>query len=225
MGRPKKVRVVDVSHRRAYEALAEHAAEQCGIKPATAEAAAENDQAREIRDCLWAELQKRVGDIQTYSIDGLHKWLTDTIGVTIGRGSVQRLREQHVNSLRAVKLRAERARDVIEAAGQGGEAGVLEASRVLAGQAMFNALAGLDELALTNLKPGQILKMVDSVAILSRQDIETRYRKAQLGELMKKFDQESNTRLKADGLKGKLYLTDTDISEIRKAVFGEPAKK
>jgi len=217
MGRPRKDREIDVSHRRCYEALAEHAAAQCGLKPATAQAAAENDQAREIRDCLWAELQRRVGDIQTYAIDGIHKWLVDEIGVKVGRGSVQRLREQHVNSLRAVKLRAERARAVIEAAGAGGEAGVLEASRVLAGQAMFNALAGLDEAALANLTPGQILKMCDSVALLSRQDIETRYRKVQLGELVKKFDREARAKTKAKNGS----LTAEDLAEIRQAVFGE----
>ena len=219
MGRPRKDREIDVSHRRCYEALAEHAAAQCGLKPATAQAAAENDQAREIRDCLWAELQRRVGDIQTYAIDGIHKWLVDEIGVTVGRGSVQRLREQHVNSLRAVKLRAERAQAVIEAAGAGGEAGVLEASRVLAGQAMFNALAGLDEAALANLTPGQILKMCDSVALLSRQDIETRYRKVQLGELVKKFDREARAKTKAKNGS----LTAEDLAEIRQAVFGETA--
>ena len=217
MGRPRKDREIDVSHRRCYEALAEHAAAQCGLKPATAQAAAENDQAREIRDCLWAELQRRVGDIQTYAIDGIHKWLVDEIGVKVGRGSVQRLREQHVNSLRAVKLRAERARAVIEAAGAGGEAGVLEASRVPAGQAMFNALAGLDEAALANLTPGQILKMCDSVALLSRQDIETRYRKVQLGELVKKFDREARAKTKAKNGS----LTAEDLAEIRQAVFGE----
>ena len=217
MGRPRKDREIDVSHRRCYEALAEHAAAQCGLKPATAQAAAENDQAREIRDCLWAELQRRVGDIQTYAIDGIHKWLVDEIGVKVGRGSVQRLREQHVNSLRAVKLRAERAQAVIQAAGAGGEAGVLEASRVLAGQAMFNALAGLDEAALANLTPGQILKMCDSVALLSRQDIETRYRKVQLGELVKKFDREARAKTKAKNGS----LTAEDLAEIRQAVFGE----
>jgi hypothetical protein len=219
MGRPRKDREIDVSHRRCYEALAEHAAKQAGLDPATAEAAAENDQAREIRDCLWAELQRRVGDIQTYAIDGIHKWLIEDIGVEVGRGSVQRLREQHVNSLRAVKLRAERAWAVIEAAGAGGEAGVLEASRVLAGQAMFNALAGLDEAALMNLKPNQILKMCDSVALMSRQDMETRYRKVQLGELVKKFDREAKAKVKGGGG----VLKAEDLAEIRKAVFGETA--
>jgi len=82
---------------------------------------------------------------------------------------------------------------------------------------MFNALAGLDEAALANLTPGQILKMCDSVALLSRQDIETRYRKVQLGELVKKFDREARAKTKTKNGS----LTAEDLAEIRQAVFGE----
>jgi hypothetical protein len=215
MGRHKKDAMVDVSHRRCYEALAEHAAVQCGL-PATAQAAAENDQAREIRDCLWAELQKRIGDLQTYAIDGIFNWLNNDIGVSVGRGSVQRLREQHVAGLAAIRLRAERARQVIEAVGKGGEGDALEAGRAISAQIMFNALAGLDDTALANLKPAQIINMINSVALLSRQDIETRYRTAQLGELVKKFDRELAAKVR--GPNG--VLNAADLAEIRKAVFG-----
>lgn len=215
--RGKRTAIVDVNHRRCYEALAEHAARQCGLKPATAEAAAENDQAREIRDCLWAELQKRVGDLSTYTIDAIRLWLNADIGVDVGRGSVQRLREQHVAGLAAIRLRAERARQVIDAVGKGGEGDALEAGRAISAQIMFNALAGLDDAALTNLKPAQIINMINSVALLSRQDIETRYRKAQLGELVKKFDREMAAKVAGRGG----ALTADDLAEIRKAVFGE----
>jgi hypothetical protein len=208
--------MVDVSHRRCYEALAEHAAKQCGLKPATAEAAAENDQAREIRDVLWAELQKRIADIQTYTIDAVHRWLTVDLFVDVGRGSVQRLREMHVATLNAIRLRAERARQVIDAVGKDGEGETLSAARALSAQAMFNALVNLDDAALTNLKPGQLINMFNSVAILSRQDVETRYRKAQLGELVKKFDNETAAKVGARGG----ALTADDLAEIRKAVFG-----
>jgi len=215
IGRPKKD-MVDVSHRRCYEALAEHAAAQCGLK-ATAAAAAENDQAREVRDVLWAELQKRIADIQTYTIDGIHRWLNDDIGVEVGRGSVQRAREMHVATLSAIRLRAERARQVIDAVGKDGQGETLSAARALSAQAMFNALVNLDDQALTNLKPGQLINMFNSVAILSRQDVETRYRKVQLGELVKTFDREATAKAQARGG----ALTAEDLSEIRKAVFGE----
>ena len=219
MGRHKSEQLIDVSRRRAYEALAQLAAKRCGLAPATAEAAAENDQAREVRDCLWAELQRRVADVHTYSVDNLHQWLTREMGVEVGRGSVQRLREHNNAVERAIKLRAERAQQVIEAAGAGCEDDVLEATRVLAAQAMFNALQGLDENALTDMKPGQVLKMFDSVSIMSRQAMETRYRKAQLGELVKKFDREAKAKVKgANGV-----LNAEDLAEIRKAVFGETA--
>ena len=219
MGRKKTEAGVDVEHRRAYEALAEHAAKQCGIKPATAAAAAENDQAREIRDCLWAELQKRVSDTKTYSVGSLDKWLNEEIGVKVGHGSVQRLREWHNGVQRAITLRAERAQQIIDAAGAGSEDKMHQANRVLAAQAMFNALSGLDENALDNMKPGLVLKMFDSVTIASRQAAETRYREAQLGELVKKFDREAGAKVK--DRQGS--LTADDLAEIRKAVFGETA--
>jgi hypothetical protein len=210
---------VDVSHRKCYEALAQHAAKQCGLTPATAEAAAENDQAREIRDVLWAELQRRVADLQTYTIDAMHRWLNDDIGVEVGRGSVQRLREMHVATLSAIRLRAERAKQVIDAVGKDGQGETLSAARALSAQAMFNALVHLDDAALTNLKPGQLINMFNSVAILSRQDVETRYRKAQLGELIKAFDREAAAKVAGKGG----ALTGKDLAEIRKAVFGETA--
>ena len=89
----------------------------------------------------------------------------------------------------------------------------------MSAQAMFNALVHLDDAALTNLKPGQLINMFNSVAILSRQDVETRYRKAQLGELIKAFDREAAAKVAGKGG----ALTGKDLAEIRKAVFGETA--
>ena len=93
----------------------------------------------------------------------------------------------------------------------------IPATVMLSAQAMFNALVNLDDQALANLKPGQLINMFNSVAILSRQDVETRYRKAQLGELMKAFDREAAAKAQAHGG----ALTGEDLAEIRKAVFGE----
>jgi len=217
---PKKRRsaaIADVQKRRAYEGLAEKAAARCGLNPATAEAASENEEARDLRDGYWAELQRRVADVQTYTVDDLHEWIAVEMGVEIGRTSMQRLRAKHVGRLRAVRMRAELARQVIDAAGDRCETDVLEATRMLAGQAMFNATAGLDENSLNNLTSSQILKMFDSLSNMSRQDMETRYRKVQLGELMKQFDREANAKVKDSNGK----LTPEDLAEIRKAVFGD----
>jgi len=219
MGRKRKnlSDVIDVEKRAAYGALAVLAAERAQLSPATAEAAAENDQAREIRDSLWAEMERRIEDVRTYSVDGIHTWLRDDLGLKVGRGSVQRLRENAVGRMAAIRLRAQRAREVIEAVGSTGQVEALEAARALASQAMFDALANLDAASLANLTASQILKLCDGVANLSRQDIETRYRKAQLGELMKKFDKEAAKKVKSTSG----VLNADDLAEIRKAVFGE----
>jgi len=96
---------------------------------------------------------------------------------------------------------------------------VFEASRILAGQVVFEGLQGLSSDSLANLTASQVLKLVDGVATLGRQDMETRYRKAQLGELLKKFEQESQVKIKKSNGK----LTPADLAEIRKAVFGDVA--
>ena len=221
MARPKEkkspVRIADVQKRRAYEGLAEKAAADCGLSPATAEAASENDEARELRDSYWYELQRRIADVQTYSIDDLHQWIHGEMGVAIGRTSIQRLREHHVARLRSIQMRAALAREVVQAAGERSETDMLEAGRILVGQRIFEALSGLDESSLSNLSATQILKLFDCSAQMSRQDMETRYRKAQLGELVKKFDREA--KAKVTGRDG--TLTAADLAEIRKAVFGD----
>ena len=218
MGRHKKTpSLVDTQHRRAYEVLAEHAAKQCGLRPATAQAAAEDDKARDMRDYLWSELQRRIADTRTYSIDAIHTWMTQDLGVKIGRGSLQRLHERHIGAESAMKLRAERAQQVIDQIGLGGESQALQAGMGLAAQALFNALQGLDETALTNLTPAQIIKLMDTLTNMRRQDMETRYRERQLGELVKKFDREAQAKTKTGGG----TLTKEDIADLRKKVFGE----
>jgi len=211
------VEMADVRKWRAYEGLAEKAAAECGLEPATAEAASENEEARELRDGYWYELQRRVADVQTYTIDELHRWIHGEMGVSIARSSMQRLRERHVAQIRSIKMRAALAREVVQAAGDSGEGDVLESARILAGQAMFNATRGLTENSLNNLSASQVLKMFDSIALLSRQDMETKYRKAQLGELVKKFDREATAKVRDKSG----TLTAEDLAEIRKAVFGD----
>ncbi|MHC4984181.1 MAG: phage protein Gp27 family protein [Planctomycetota bacterium] len=204
---------------RLYRELAELAARQQGLVPATAEAAAEDPGARDVRDSYWLELDRRLRDTQTFTLDELVAWLKG-LGCKVSRSSVDRARQRELARERQFRLRAELARATVEAAGEGGEHDTLRAGRIVAGQLLFDALSGLSVEALEGLTASQVLRLIDTLGGLSKAHVETALLAAKVEELRRKFDEQVKT---ASDKTGDGRLTADQIAEIRAAVFGAAA--
>ncbi len=155
-----------------YDAIAAWAARKAGLNPATAEAAAEDASARAIRDECWMETDRRLADEQTYTADEVIDWLTE-IGVATSRSAVYRARRRRRAQLRAVRLRSELARQIVDAAGDDGESGALRGARLLMAQKLFEATQGLSPEQLDGLSPTGVIKLAKVIGELSRADAQT----------------------------------------------------
>jgi hypothetical protein len=180
---------------------------------------ATDDEAREIRDGLWEEYERRLRDVASYTLTACRQWLAEH-GADVGLSSVHRDRERAMRELRRIEYAAEQARSIIDAAEAEGETDLLRAGRIAASTAIFNALMRLGPDALSELSPRDTLKMFRELAVLSKAHAETDLINARLAELQRKFDAEVTAaqQREPDG-----KLSDRQIQEIRKAVFGEVA--
>ena len=166
----------------AYRQLAELAARRCKLPEATAEAAAEDPAAREERDGLWMDLQERLRDPQTYTLDDVVAWGVEQ-GAELARTGLHRLRRRLLADRRRLRQRAQLAREMVEAMGDGAEANALAAGRAVAAQLMLDQLQALPAGALDGLSPTGILKLVQTVGFLSKAHVETEILQRKLGEL------------------------------------------
>lgn len=212
---------MNTRHSTAYEALAALAAEQAGLKEKTAQAAADDDAARQIRDSLWEQYERMLRDTRTYTLKDVRDWLTDK-GPNPSRSSVHRDRAALLEKERIVELAVLKANAVLDAAAESGEHDVLKASRVVAGQLLFNCLSGLSSAALEGLKPHQVLRMIDTLGLLSKAHAETDLIRQKLAELQRKLEDEKG---KADKAAEKV-LTDSKVSRDTinriRAIYGLP---
>lgn len=210
---------MNTRHSTAYEALAALAAEQADLKEKTAEAAGADDAARQIRDSLWEQYERMLRDTQTYTLKDVRDWLTDR-DLKVSRSSVHRDRTALLEKERVYELAVVKANAVLDAAAESGEHDVLKASRVVAGQLLFNSLSSLSSAALEGLKPHQVLRMIDTLGLLSKAHAETDLIRQKLAELQRKFDREISAR-QAKAPDGK--LTPALIAEAKEAIFGQVA--
>ena len=199
-----------VRHSKAYERLAVIAGKEAGLAKPTAEKVAADEAARQLRDSYWLDYERRLADTQTYSIDKVHKWLAEIIGVKIGRSSIHRDRRAMLQTARLLKLRAELARNVVERAAGDGEGDVLRAARILAGQEIFRLL-NLIEVDPESMKPGHVIGMIDVLGRLSKQHVETDILAAKLADLHKAAKDEID---KATAGKPDKKLTRQNVYEI-----------
>lgn len=192
-----------------------------GLKKPTPESVAGDDGLRAVRDAIWEEYERQLRDDKTYTLDAIVDWLRDPErGATAARSSVHRDRLALLARERAVALCAAKARAVLEAATASGEHDTLRGGRVLAGQLLFNALSELSAEALEELSPSQVLKMIETLGYLSKTHAETDLLREKVGEMQRRFDEETR---KATQKTGDGKLTGEQIAEIRRAVFGEAA--
>jgi len=201
-----------------YGMLAVVAGGRAGLTDPDPEAVAEDPAARDVRDAIWDEYERVLRDTNTYSLDAIVAWLNER-AVDGARSSVQRDRKALLSKERAITLRAEKARAVIEAVEASGEHDVLRGGRVLAGQLIFQALSELPADALEELSPGGVLKMVRELSYLSKTHAETDLLQQKVAEMRRAFDEElAAAKRKAGAAAG--GITDEMIADVRRAVFG-----
>jgi len=206
-----------------YDELALHAGRLAGMEKPTPEAVAEDKEACRIRESVWQQYERMLRDKQTYTISEIVGFWGDAARkVKLGRTSVHRDRLALTEQERRITLVAERARATIEAAGEAGEGGALRGGRLLAAQVIFSALSDLPADALDGLAPKQILKMIHTLGYLSKTDAEATLIAEKVRDLRQRFDKKIAT-VARDVNAGDGRLTDEQIAELRRVVFGQEA--
>lgn len=175
---------MNVRHSNAYEKLAVEAGERSGLDKPDAEAVAADHAACQVRDALWADYERQLRDAKTYTLETIREWLAEQNSQTSLSG-VHRDRRALLDRERLTTLAAGRAKAVIEAATESGEHDLLRGGRLIAGQLLFNALSNLSSESLEGMTPPQILRMVDTLGLLSKAHAETDLIRAKLTEINK----------------------------------------
>ncbi|MCD4699871.1 MAG: DUF3486 family protein [Phycisphaerae bacterium] len=175
---------MNVRHSKAYDRIAVEAGNRSDIKDPTPETVAKDNHAVQLRDSLWADYERQLRDAKTYTLETVREWLAEQNSATSLSG-VHRDRRALLDRERAMTLAAGKARAVIEAAAESGEHDFLKGGRLIAGQLLFDALGNLSSESLDGMSPPQILRMVDSLALLSKAHAETDLIRARLAEINK----------------------------------------
>lgn len=206
-----------VTHSKAYDELAIYAGRQCGMKKPTPLTVAKDDAACDMRDQLWLEYERMHRDGQTYQLDrDIMPWCK-AHGVKASKSSVNRDGLRVREGIKAVKLRAELASAVMDAAGNSGE-DVFKAGRLLAGQMIFESLSSMSVTALEDLAadPAKLLKMIYCLSDLSRANAQTDLLNTKVDEMQRNIKKEVDKVATKAGLKG---LTREDVYKILDSVM------
>lgn len=153
-----------VTHRRykIYDELACLAGRRAGLaKPVTPERVAEDGDSRVERDILWSELEQRLHDVQTWTLDQIVEWLAG-LGCEVSRQSVWRARQWVTMQERRVRLAAEKAQAVLRTAATLGVDDLMGANQTLAMQLIFDCLNNLGAEALEGMDPPQVIRMIEA---------------------------------------------------------------
>lgn len=172
---------------RAYRLLAVNAAEAAGIEvpagelPDRAMAVAGSAEGRAVRDEAWLEYEQRLRD-PSYTLDAIHDWLRDDRGVEVGRTSVDRDRKRLVRGEKVHKLANDRLRVVFDQL-QGLSADQLYQGGVkIAMQRLLDFLLRIGADDLEELRPAQILMLIDTFGRLGKTQAETERIRTALAE-------------------------------------------
>ena len=181
-------------------------------KAAKAVAAAES--VREVRDGLWMEYERMLRDGKTYQQLDVLRWLeannAKTSPASVNRNSMTLRRE-----IDALRMRAELARDMKEAAASG-EGDFLAAARTLTTQHYFLALQNLSPDALADLTATQVLRLLEAVGGYAVNEASADFKRAKIDELTRKTECE----MKALAAKAGGAITDEDIKAATRSIFG-----
>lgn len=197
------------------------AAKKAGLEIQTPEAVSADATARAIRDDLWVQYERVLRDEKTYTVTGLVQWLLE-IGVKCPRTNVHRDRDAIRAEERRVVMAGEKARQTMALFDQAGTSDFLAAGRGVASQLMFEALTQLSPDMLSEMKPIQIIKLIDTFGKFSKNKSEEDLLKAHTAELQQKLDEKKRI---ADAQAAKLLESKgckpNIVNQIRE-IYGLP---
>jgi len=208
-----------IRHSTPYDKLAVAAGLAAGLDEPTPDSVSNNDDARAARNELWLQYEMRLTDTNTYTLEEIRQWLAGH-SVTVGRTVIHRDRHAVLARETAVRLAGAKAAAIVKAVGEQTGDDIFAGGRLLAAQAIFDALSNLGPEALDNMTVPQTLKMIDALSRLSKSHAETEMIEARLAQMRQAFDDQVEAA-KAKASDGR--LSEGDIAEIRRAVFGEAA--
>jgi hypothetical protein len=213
---------MDFGHSKACEGLALWAGRECGLpEPITLALVAENPDAREVRDAAWADYRRRLGDKTTYSGKSILAWLAEH-GVIVAEASLSRDRAPLKARAARLEIGAEATRQFMSIAGKAESGDVFKAGLARVGQVLFETSLQFEaEEVRAAMNGGDYIRLAEAVAKLSKAYAETNILSVRLAEMKAAFTKEVKSRAEKNG-DGK--LSQADVDEIRKAVFGSAAE-
>jgi len=218
------------AHSSVYDMLAVAAARAAGFDPAGAGdreraiaiAADAPPAALEARDAAWAELETMILDERTYRIRDIVKFLAERWAIKFTRTGVHGLRQRlaekdRVNRLASLQLK--RAFELLEDLPL---PELLTGGRKMIGKLILSTLMQSGSGALSELKPGQVVAMMDVFVKLAKTYAETGLIDARTSQLQDKLDaakaaadRAAQKTLAADG------VSEKTIDRIRQ-IYGLP---
>jgi hypothetical protein len=210
---------MDFGHSKACEGLALWAGREVGLKVLTPVLVAEDEAARTVRDGAWAEYRKRLADRTTYTLAQIRAWLAER-GVRVSIASVARDRAPVLAREDRLNLGSEVTRRFMAATAGADTGEVLQAALKRVGQILFETSLKFEAEDLRDaLEAGDFVRLAEAVAKLSKAHAETGILRERLAAMRAAFDKELKNRTE----KGDGRLTQKDVDEIRRAVFGGAA--
>jgi hypothetical protein len=204
-----------VRHSTIRPQLATLAARDCGVVSPSPEAASENPAAREKRDGLWLEYERRLRDPDTYALKDIFDWLKG-LGVETSPSSVHRDRTAVLEPERLQRESASETKAILDSLSKNTDTDLFRANRLLLGRAFLDALVSLKTGALTLDKTEDILTMARAVARLSTADAQADLAREKLKALREELAEAVKDKAKT----GDGKLSPEDITEISEVVFG-----
>jgi len=172
-----------------------------------------------VRDALWAEYERMLSDKNTYTLEAMRAWLKEQ-GVAASLSAIARDRAPVLARRRQLEIASVKVREFLDATADSSTGEVLEAARKCSADLLFEFLlkisaGGIEKIDVTDLR-----LLAKAVAGLSTADARTQVLERRLAEMRDAFD--AKVKAATKGRKNKT-LTDGDVAEVRKAVFGSAA--
>lgn len=186
-------------------------------------AVAESTDGLAARIPAWAEYESRLRDHKTYSLKDSLEWLKNTWGITVGQSSVDRDRKRILNAERVNLLANQRLKQSLDLLSDLPDTDLFSGGMRMIGQMILTNLLNYSADTLQNLRPAQIISMMDVFARTSKNYAEgllIAERQKLAKQQRERFDAETK-RAQTGSRDGK--ISPGQLEQIRAAVFGEAA--
>lgn len=175
------------------------------------------------RQQAWIQYEDRLRDHRTYALDDIRAWLADEWKVTVGRSSIDRDRKRIIQAEKVNQLSNQRLKSALDMMKDLPDSDLFGGGTRMIAQMILSNLLNYSAESLENLKPAQIIAMMDVFARTSKGYAETllieERRKLQMQQ-REAFDREAK---KAMGGSRDGKISPAQLEQIRKSVFGEAA--